>query len=223
MSKVEQRRALAVLSRKRLLELIAAFELDVDPSEPEHLLVDSLARSRKASFDRILARLEPSELRKMLELSGITPSTTDALELRSINLGEDVESAEDDDARGRARGRGGKGGAFEEAFRKHMLKDLGFRKVLGVGGGQVRALTQCLTDQCHRGPRGRRAAIVRLLSGEVAHGRQAATPDINNVAACALRALRGARLALREPCRQHLNVDDMCFQVGFRAWIAWVT
>ncbi len=131
MAEFDQRRALAVLQRKRLLELIAAYGLEADPSEPDVVLIDILARSRKASFSRILARLEPSELREILRTGGITSESKDVLELRSLILGEEAKDGiSGHETRGQGSGRGPKATTFEEELRRHMLEDLGFQSVI---------------------------------------------------------------------------------------------
>jgi len=54
--RVDQRQALATLGKPRLQELAAAFELDVPAAALKDDVVDLLARSRRASFERLRDR-----------------------------------------------------------------------------------------------------------------------------------------------------------------------
>lgn len=128
MARIDQRRSLSVLPRERLLELVESFQIDLDATEPDHVLVDGLARSRRAAFDKILARLSRDELRRVLEASGVTPESDDEYDLRAAILGGAL-SASGQPGSQVGGGRREQGQAFEVEFRKHMLEDLGFWKV----------------------------------------------------------------------------------------------
>jgi type I restriction enzyme M protein len=72
--RVDQRQALATLAKPRLLELAAAFQLDVPAAALKDDLVDVLARSRRASFERILESLLRDELKAVCRAAGLDDS-----------------------------------------------------------------------------------------------------------------------------------------------------
>ena len=74
MAKIDQHGALDALTRPRLLEIAAAFEIEVNPRLRKSDLVDTLAHSRRAPFRRILDLLKRDELKAICEVSGIDGS-----------------------------------------------------------------------------------------------------------------------------------------------------
>ena len=63
MSAVPQRKALASLTRARLVELAVGFELDAGSRAGKDELIDALARSRRASYEKVLDVLKRDELK----------------------------------------------------------------------------------------------------------------------------------------------------------------
>ena len=71
MPKISQRDALEILSKKRLLELGRGFELEVGARSAKPELVDALAHSRRASYEKLLGTLKQAELRSSCEAAGL--------------------------------------------------------------------------------------------------------------------------------------------------------
>lgn len=63
MSRLDQRSSLDTLTKARLLEIAASFEVDVVSSHPKAELIDVLAASKRASFEQILLTLSRDELK----------------------------------------------------------------------------------------------------------------------------------------------------------------
>jgi hypothetical protein len=69
-SRLDQRSSLDTLTKARLLELAAKFELDVAASHPKAELIDTLAASKRASFEQILLVLSRDELKEICRSHG---------------------------------------------------------------------------------------------------------------------------------------------------------
>ena len=63
MSAVSRRDALGTLTRARLAELVRGFDLDVGSRASKAELIDALARSRRAAYEKILDTLKRDELK----------------------------------------------------------------------------------------------------------------------------------------------------------------
>ncbi len=72
--RADQRSVLATLTSDRLRMLSDAFELDSSTSADKNALVDLLARSRRASFAKILGRLQRDELKAACRAVGLDDS-----------------------------------------------------------------------------------------------------------------------------------------------------
>jgi integration host factor subunit beta len=71
---IDQRTALDVLTRPRLLEIGAAFDLDLSARLRKSEMVDALAGSRRTSLARILDNLKRDELKAICRTAGIDDS-----------------------------------------------------------------------------------------------------------------------------------------------------
>lgn len=74
MTRIDQRTALAVLTRPRLIEIGAAFDLDLPPRLRKSDLVEALAGARRASLPRVLAQLKRDELKAVCRALGVDDS-----------------------------------------------------------------------------------------------------------------------------------------------------
>jgi nucleoid DNA-binding protein len=74
MANIDQQSALDTLSKPRLLEIAAAFELGVTPRAKKPEVVDRLVRSRRASLERILTLLKRDELKAICVAAGLDDS-----------------------------------------------------------------------------------------------------------------------------------------------------
>jgi type I restriction enzyme M protein len=71
MPPIPQRDALATLSKKRLVELAGAFEVEVPARAGKDEFVDALAQSRRASYERVLEALNREELKAICRAGGL--------------------------------------------------------------------------------------------------------------------------------------------------------
>jgi hypothetical protein len=126
LAKVQQRTALATLPKARLVQLADEFELDIEPREPHASFVDRLARSKRASFEKILDRLTDAELKKILEEHNVQHDGGNGVSLRQLILGYEMAEGDVDPRRSK---RHDKGLAFELAFKGYMEGPGGFRRV----------------------------------------------------------------------------------------------
>jgi len=74
MPSVSQRDALATLTKERLVELARGFELEVPVRSSKYELVEALAHSHRASFERILGTLGRDELKAICRAGGLDDS-----------------------------------------------------------------------------------------------------------------------------------------------------
>ncbi len=74
MARIDSRTALETLSKQRLLELAAAFDLETPPRPKKSDAVDRLVRSRRASLERVLALLRRDELKAICAAAGLDTS-----------------------------------------------------------------------------------------------------------------------------------------------------
>ena len=74
MARPSKRSTLATLSRVRLLELTTGFEVEVRSSAPKAELVDAVAHSKRASFERVLELLMRDELKEICRAHGLDDS-----------------------------------------------------------------------------------------------------------------------------------------------------
>jgi integration host factor subunit beta len=88
MAKVDPRTALDTLSKPRLLEIAAAFTLDVAARSTKPEVVERLARSRRASLDRILTLLKRDELKAICAAAGLDDSGRRKAPIAARILGE---------------------------------------------------------------------------------------------------------------------------------------
>ena len=79
MPRIDQRTALDVLAKPRLLAIAGVFGLDVSPSWHKPELVDALAGSRRAPFWRILDHLSRDELKAICRAAAIDDSGREKL------------------------------------------------------------------------------------------------------------------------------------------------
>jgi len=63
MGKIQQRNALEVLNKQRLVELARGFELDVTASQPKDDFIEALSGSRRASYEKILDAMTMVDLK----------------------------------------------------------------------------------------------------------------------------------------------------------------
>ncbi|MCX4241338.1 SAP domain-containing protein [Paraliomyxa miuraensis] len=112
MSKVDQRDALEVLTRARLIELAQGFELDVNARSNKDELIDALARSKRASYEVILGALGREELKEICRAHGLSDKGKQKAGIVERILGR--EASDEDGA--------GAGGSTEPAPRKRGKK-----------------------------------------------------------------------------------------------------
>lgn len=74
MARPNKRSALAILARGRLLEVAQGFELDVRTDDSKAELVDAIAQSKRASFERVLEVLKREELKEICRAHGLDDS-----------------------------------------------------------------------------------------------------------------------------------------------------
>lgn len=74
MNRIDQRTALDVLTKPRLLEVGTALDVDVSGRQRKSDLVEALASSRRAPFPRILENLKREELKAICRAAGIDES-----------------------------------------------------------------------------------------------------------------------------------------------------
>ncbi len=72
--KVDQRQTLATLSKAQLREIAESFELAVPGTLRKDALIELLARSRRASFERILETLKRAGLKGICRVAGLDDS-----------------------------------------------------------------------------------------------------------------------------------------------------
>ena len=105
MPPLPQRDALATLSKTRLVEVAAGFELDVPSRASKDEFVDALAQSRRAPYERILETLTRDELKAICRAAGLDDSGRAKAGIAARILGR--EEAGDAGAKpGAKRGRG---------------------------------------------------------------------------------------------------------------------
>lgn len=169
MSAIPQRDALATLPKKRLTELAAGFEVDVPARAGEEDIVDALARSRRASFERILETLSPNEMKAIYRASGIDDSGTAKASIADRVLGREelVETAV-------TNGRGANGA---------VARDRG-EEAYEVQGGNGKLTLQRL--ESHLRDRNHSAAFWRMVHGSL--------PDFRALARALDRLGLGRRL-----------------------------
>jgi type I restriction enzyme M protein len=121
MAKIDQRDALEVLTRARLIELAQGFELDVSSRSNKDELIDVLARSKRASYEAILGALGRDELKEICRSAGVSDKGKQKAELVERILGREAAAAEvdaeevADEEKPRRRGKGkGKAGREDE-------------------------------------------------------------------------------------------------------------
>src|SRR5687768_10209291 len=93
MAKVDQREALEVLTRARLIELAQGFELEVTTRSSKDELIDVLARSKQASYAAILDALSSKELKEICRAHGLSDKGKEKAGIIARILGR----AEDED------------------------------------------------------------------------------------------------------------------------------
>lgn len=93
MAKPKKRSALEALTKKRLTQLVRAFELDVPSSRPKAELVDALASSKKASFRLILDELNRTELKDICRAHDMDDSGKLKAKITARILGEEPADA----------------------------------------------------------------------------------------------------------------------------------
>lgn len=96
MAKVDQREALEVLTRARLIELAQGFELEVTTRSSKDELIDVLARSKRASYEAILEVLSRKELKEICRAHGLSDKGKEKAGIIARILGR-VEDAEEDE------------------------------------------------------------------------------------------------------------------------------
>lgn len=98
MAKVDQREALEVLTRPRLIELAQGFELDVNARSSKDELIEVLARSRRASYEALLGVLSRDELKEICRAAGLSDKGKQKAELVGRILGREVAEEGDPSA-----------------------------------------------------------------------------------------------------------------------------
>lgn len=91
-SRLDQRLSLDTLTKARLLELAAAFELDVVAGHPKAEIIDTLAASERASFEQILLVLSRDELKEICRSHGVVDKGREKQVLVDRILGREVPS-----------------------------------------------------------------------------------------------------------------------------------
>ncbi len=94
MSKPSKRSALGALDKTKVIELDRGFEIGTARSEPKDAFVDALARSKRASFERVLHALGKAELRVICSAHGLpTRGKKDALVERILGREESDQAS----------------------------------------------------------------------------------------------------------------------------------
>lgn len=93
MSAVTSRSALDALTKVRLLELAARFEIDIAAGRPKAQIVDALARSSRATIDQLLAAVKLDELKKICRAHEIDATARDRKVLVDRILGGEGTAA----------------------------------------------------------------------------------------------------------------------------------
>jgi type I restriction enzyme M protein len=92
MAKVDQRDALEVLTRARLIELAQGFELDVNARSNKDDLIDALARNKRASYEAILGALGRDELKEICRAHGLPDKGKEKAVLADRILGREPDA-----------------------------------------------------------------------------------------------------------------------------------
>ena len=108
MSKVDQRDALEVLTRARLIELGQGFELDVTTRSSKDELIEALARSKRASYEAILDELSRDELKGICRAHELSDKGTAKAGIIDRILGREVGGSGPAEAKPARRKRGKK-------------------------------------------------------------------------------------------------------------------
>ena len=87
MARIDQRAALDVLAKPRLLEIAAAFDLDGAASLGKPELVEAIAGSQRAPFPHILELLKRNELKAICQAAGIDDSGREKARIAGRILG----------------------------------------------------------------------------------------------------------------------------------------
>ena len=74
MAQPKKRSSLATLPKTRLLELASGFEVEHRKNDNKAALIDALAQSKRASFEKVLALLSRDELKEICRAHGIDDS-----------------------------------------------------------------------------------------------------------------------------------------------------
>ncbi|MEE8525070.1 MAG: HU family DNA-binding protein [Thermoanaerobaculia bacterium] len=88
MARIDPRKALEALTKSRLLEIATAFDLEVTPRPKKSDLIERLARSRRASLERILTLLKRDELKAICLAAGLDASGRRKAPIAARILGE---------------------------------------------------------------------------------------------------------------------------------------
>jgi type I restriction enzyme M protein len=88
-----QREVLGSLSKARLLELARQFDLEATTQLPKGKIVDVLARSRRASYRRVLETLRTEELKAICQSFGLADGGREKAQLVDRILGNGVAAA----------------------------------------------------------------------------------------------------------------------------------
>ncbi len=96
--KVDQRQALDTLTKARLLEVAELFELEAPARLRKDEFVEFLARSRRASFEKILGELKRDELKAICQAAGLDDGGRAKAVIADRILGRDsAEAAADEE------------------------------------------------------------------------------------------------------------------------------
>lgn len=90
MSRPSKRSSLAILTRIPLLEIARTFELEASSGAKRAELVDLVASSKRASFERVLEALERDELKEICRAHGLDDGGRAKQELVDRILGHDA-------------------------------------------------------------------------------------------------------------------------------------
>ncbi len=93
MPKPKKHTALNALTKKRLLRLTRRFELEVPASRSKAVFVDTLARSRRASFTALLSELNRDELKSICRAHGLDDSGRKKATIIARLLGRQLPAA----------------------------------------------------------------------------------------------------------------------------------
>ena len=91
MPRIDQRDALDVLRKPRLLEIAVALGLCVPGRWPKSAIVDAIASSARAPFPRILDLLRRDELKEICRVAGIDDSGREKATIADRILGRRPE------------------------------------------------------------------------------------------------------------------------------------